>query len=304
MKRSLVLWGERYLYHPTLMQKILSILVLPLSFIYCLIVYIKYLRSKPKNFGIPIVSVGNLTVGGSGKTPLVIELAKHFRRPAVVLRGYGRQSSGMVVIKDREILADITQSGDEAMLYATTLEHAVVIVSEKRERAIAEALSMGCDMVFLDDGYSKHSILKLDLLIDVITPNTFCLPSGPYREKLWSGKKAIVVREGEVFVRKVNISNPSDSMVLVSAIARPQRLDPFIPEGIEKVYFEDHHRFSLHELEEIKRTHNATSLLVTRKDFVKMSSFKQFNFSILELELDIDKSLIAIVKEYVDAKKD
>ncbi|MDO9206890.1 MAG: tetraacyldisaccharide 4'-kinase, partial [Sulfuricurvum sp.] len=224
MKRLLVQWGESYLYHPTLAQKFLSLFLLPLSWLYCFIAYLRYRLTTPRLFGIPVVSIGNLTVGGSGKTPLVIELSKHFCRPAIVLRGYGRQSRGMVVVKDRTILCDTLISGDEAMLYATRLPDAVVIVSENRERGIAEAKSMGCEMVFLDDGYGKHQIKKLDVVIDVQTPNTFCLPSGAYRERLWNGKKVTMVREGESFTRHVTVQNSTSKMVLVTAIARPERL--------------------------------------------------------------------------------
>lgn len=257
----------------------------------------------PKALGIPVVSIGNLTVGGSGKTPLVIELSKHFSKPAIILRGYGRASSGMVVVKDREILCDVHKCGDEAMLYAQSLPHAVVIVSTKRERAIAEALAMGCEMVFLDDGYGKHSIEKLDIVIDVKTPNTFCLPSGAYRERLWNDKAVIMVREGESFKRSVKVLNPTPNMVLVTAIARPERLNQYLPDGLDKIYFEDHHFFTQGELNEIVLHTGATSLLVTSKDFVKMSSFN-LNISILELTLEVDKALITTVKEYTDAKKD
>lgn len=300
MKRLVVLWGERYFYHPDAIQKILSIALLPLSWIYCFIAYVRYKRSSPKERGIAVVSVGNLTVGGSGKTPLIIELSKSFNRPAIVLRGYGRKSKGMVVVKDRAILCDTFQSGDEAMLYAQSLDNAVVIVSEKRERGIAEAVAMGCDMVFLDDGYGKHTIKKLDLVIEVETPNRFCLPSGPYRERVWNHRQVRMLQEGVSFTRQVSVSLPSEKMVLVTAIARPERLDPFLPEVIEKVYFEDHHFFTEHELKEILNRTGATSLLVTRKDLVKMSSFK-LNYSILELSLHVDEMLITTVKDYVNA---
>jgi tetraacyldisaccharide 4'-kinase len=301
LKRRFVLWGEGYLYRPSLLQKILSLLLLPLSAIYCLAAYIRYVRSVPKSFPIRVVSVGNLTVGGSGKTPVVIELAKSFAKPAIVLRGYGRQSCGMVVVKDKStILCDVLKSGDEAMLYARSLDHAVVIVSEIRERAIAEAVSMGCDVVFLDDGYGKHAIQKLDLLIDVATPNPFCLPSGAYREKLWRGKEAIILREGEHFHRSVEVKNPTSRMVLVTAIARPERLDPYLPEVVEKIYFEDHHLFTQGELEAIRERTGATELLVTSKDFVKMSSFK-LPLSVLELSITLDEGIITRIKEYVNA---
>lgn len=300
MKRLFVRWGEGYLYHPSLIQKFLSLSLLPLTLLYCLIAYFRYRRSVPLYLGIPVVSVGNLTVGGSGKTPLVIELAHHFTKPAIVLRGYGRKSSGMVVVKDRDILCDIAMSGDEAMLYAKSLAHAVVIVSEIRERGIAEARAMGCEVVFLDDGYGKHSIDKLDLLIDVQTPNRFCLPSGAYRERLWKGKKVIHVVENQTFTRRVEIHNMTPKMVLVTAIARPERLDPYLPETIEKVYFEDHHFFTQGELDSIIVRTGASSLLVTQKDFVKMSSFN-LNLSVLELSLELDGELITTVKDYVHA---
>lgn len=303
MKRFFARWGEGYLYHPSWLQKLLSLLLLPLSGLYCLAAYIRYRRSVPRYYGIPVVSVGNLSVGGSGKTPLVIELAKHFSKPAIVLRGYGRKSRGMVVVKDRDILCDIAASGDEAMLYATSLPHAVVIVSEIRERAIAEAKAIGCDVVLLDDGYGKHKIDKLDLVIDVKTPNPFCLPSGAYREKLWNGKNAVLIEEGKSFIRKVALQNPTRKMVLVTAIARPERLDPYLPEVAEKIYFEDHHYFMPGELEAIIKRTGATSLLVTQKDFVKMASFN-LNLTILELSLSVDESVVQQVKEYVNAKKD
>lgn len=304
MKRFWVQWGEGYLYRPSLVQKILSFFLLPLSWLYCLIAYLRYRRSVPKFFGIPVVSVGNLTVGGSGKTPVVIELAKQFEKPAIVLRGYGRKSHGMVVVKDKStILCDVIKSGDEAMLYAQSLPNATVIVSEIRERGIAEAASMGCEVVLLDDGYGKHSIDKLDLVIDVVTPNRFCLPSGAYREKLWSDKRVVMLYEGRTFKRSVTIRNPTPKMVLVSAIARPERLDPYLPDVSEKIYFEDHHFFTQGELEAILIQSGATSLLVTQKDFVKMSSFN-LNLSVMELSIELDKALINTVKEYTNAKKD
>jgi tetraacyldisaccharide 4'-kinase len=300
LKRLFFAWGERYLYTPSVFQKILSFFLLPLSWLYCLIAYGRYVLSFPKSFDIPVVSVGNLTVGGSGKTPLVMELAKHCAKPAIVLRGYGRQSSGMIVVKNEAILCNICDSGDEAMLYALGLTHAIVIVSEKRESAIIKAKELGCDVVFLDDGYGKHGIKKLDIVIDVQTPNSFCLPSGAYREKLWSGKRVTVVKENRDFFRHVTIVNPTQTMVLVTAIARPQRLDPFLPVVIEKFYFEDHHFFTRDEIDAIVKTTGATSLLVTSKDLVKMSSYN-VPLSVLELALELDEKLITTLKEYVYA---
>ena len=115
MKRSLVFWGEKYLFSPGVFEWFLALLLLPLSLLYCLVVWIKFKTSKIKDYGIPIVSIGNLIVGGSGKTPLTVALAKRYSNPAIVLRGYGRKSKGMHVVSDgNKVLCDVSSSGDEA----------------------------------------------------------------------------------------------------------------------------------------------------------------------------------------------
>jgi tetraacyldisaccharide 4'-kinase len=304
LKRLITFWVEGYFYRPTTAQKLLSLFLYPLSLLYCFLAWVRYISTSLKDFGIPIVSVGNLTVGGSGKTPLVSALCALYEKPAIVLRGYGRASHGLVVVSDYSgIKCDVSQSGDEAMLYAQSLSHAIVIVSEKRDSAIEMAKSMGCEVIFLDDGYGKHSIQKLDLVIDVKTPNTFCLPSGPYRERLWDGKKVVIIDENRSFVRKVQVQNATPKMVLVTAIARPQRLDPYLPEVVDKIYFEDHHFFTKSELEAILKQTGATSLLVTQKDFVKIAPFN-LPISLLDLTLVLNPELIDTVREYVHAKKD
>ncbi|MGA7966952.1 MAG: tetraacyldisaccharide 4'-kinase, partial [Gammaproteobacteria bacterium] len=165
MKQALTLWGERYLYAPDLFQKLLSLLFWPISLLYCAFMNLRYKSKVPQDFSIPIVSVGNLTVGGSGKTPIVSALASRYENVAVILRGYGRKSRGLVLVSDgKKVLVDVDVSGDEAMLYANVLPRAVVIVSEKRELAVEKAKEMGCQLVFLDDGYNKHQIKKLDIL--------------------------------------------------------------------------------------------------------------------------------------------
>ncbi|MBN2894312.1 MAG: tetraacyldisaccharide 4'-kinase [Campylobacterales bacterium] len=295
----MVAWIERYLYAPSPLQRLLSYLLLPLSALYCTVVYLKYRLSTPKKFDIPIISVGNLTVGGSGKTPLVCALAQAHTRPAIVLRGYGRRSQGLVVVHDgAQTLCDVHISGDEAMIYAHKVAHAVVIVSEDRIKGIEAAIALGCEILFLDDGYSKHGIEKLDILIDVETPNTFCLPSGAYRERHWSGKKVLHVKEGHAFVRRTVLRDQTPKMVLVCAIARPQRLDPYLPNVVAKYLFQDHHYYVREELEEILRVHQATSLLVTYKDYVKMVGFG-LPLSLLELELDIDRTLFDQIEGYL-----
>lgn len=307
MKKSLVFWAERYLYNPTLSQSLLSYVLLPLSLLYCIVVWQKFRSSKPNDYGIDVISIGNLTVGGSGKTPLTTALAQRYKKSAIVLRGYGRDSSGLHVISNgEEILCDVNTSGDEAMIYAQKVKGAIVIVCEKREEGIIKAKEMGAKLVFLDDGYSKHHIKKLDILIETKTKNSFCLPSGPYRERVWNGKKAEFVKDGIDFKRAVHVKDATPQMALVTAIARPQRLDSFLPEVVAKHYFEDHHFFTKEELEAILHQTGATSLLVTYKDYVKIKDFG-ISISLLDLELDVDQRVFALIDDYRkenNAKKD
>ncbi len=300
MKNSLVLWGEKYLFSPNTFQKLLSYLLFPLSLLYCLIVWIKFKKAKAEDFGISVISVGNLIVGGSGKTPLTVALAKHYPTVAIILRGYGRESKGLHLVSDgSKILCDVKCSGDEAMLYATLLPHAVVIVAENRVEGILKAKSLDIKIVFLDDAYSKHFIKKLDLVIETEQSNHFCLPSGPYREHLWRSKEAFVIKEKEDFKRHVKITNPQKKMALVTAISKPQRLNPYLGGNvIEKVYFPDHYAFNEDELKDILQNSGADSLLVTRKDAVKLKDFS-LPLSFLELELDVNRRIHDKVQEYV-----
>ena len=252
-----------------------------------------WLRFKSKiaeDFGIEIIGVGNLNVGGSGKTPLVCALAKEQESVAVVLRGYGRDSKGLVLVKDeKNILCAVSQSGDEAMIYATKLPQAIVIVSEDRKEGIKKAKEMGVKTLFLDDAYSKHDIKKKDILIEVESKNSRCLPAGPFRERLWSTKEVTSLKDGVDFKRVVELKDATQRMSLVTAIARPERLDPFLPNVIAKNYFPDHYSFAKEELEEILKKDKADSLLVTYKDYVKIKDFG-LPLSLLDLEILLFKN--------------
>jgi len=302
LKKSLVFWIENYFYTPNSFQKLISILLLPLSWLYCFASYIKFKTTKVKNFGVNIVSIGNLNVGGSGKTPLTTALARNYKDSAIVLRGYGRDSKGLYVVRDAsEIFCDVATSGDEAMIYAHKLPNSIVIVSEDRVVGIKKAKELGAKLIFLDDGYSKHHIDKLDFLIDVKTKNNRCLPAGSFREKLWNGKKAEILVDGKDFKRVVTLKSKSDKMSLVTAIARPQRLNQFLPSVVSKNYFEDHHSFTKQELENILKKDGSDSLLVTYKDFVKIESFG-LPLSLLDLDLEVDEKIFKIIGNYI-AKK-
>lgn len=280
----------------------------PVSLLYCLFGAVKKLTSKREDLGIPVLSIGNLTVGGSGKTPFCLELAKRVQKPCIVLRGYKRASKGLIVVsRFGEILCGVGESGDEAMLYAKSLKDGCVIVSEDRKEATLEAKRLGCLTVLLDDGFGKFGIDKFEILLHPKLPlkNILCLPSGPYRYPLFFSKYAdINAFEGVDFKREVE-HQADGRYILITAISNPKRLDEFLPEGVEaKYYFADHHYFLKNEIEEIALRHSGAEILCTQKDYVKLEALG-IKSSVLELRLefaaDFDKYLLQkISQKYPD----
>ncbi len=305
-----VFWVEEYLFYPkSLFQRILSFLLLPLTAIYCSIVLFKRFQGEKNKFvsSVPIISIGNLTVGGNGKTPFCIALATKFKDVAIILRGYGRKSHGLILVSDQgQIMCDAMASGDEAMLYAKSLPQATVIVSEDRIEAIRFAKKRGVKIIFLDDGFSKSNIAKIDILMkpNPEPTNSFCLPSGPYREPRFLYKKAdLVITEGDDFKRHVNVSAPTPKMLLVTAISKPSRLDAYLPENvIAKVSFPDHYMYNEKELETLLHAHQATSILTTQKDAVKMATF-DIPLSILKLDIEIFPETFAKINAFLAPKR-
>ncbi len=310
MKQKLILWLENYLFFPNSFQKILSYLLLPLSFIYLLVILFKRLKASKIDFNIPIISVGNLTIGGSGKTPITIELAKNFNDICVILRGYGRESKGLFVVSLKgEIKVDVKTSGDEAMLLASTLKNATIIVSEDRVEAIKKAKELGCKIVFLDDGFSKYSIKKFDILLkpkDEPT-NSFLIPSGAYREPKSFYKKAnLVLKEGIDFKRVVTIKKENIELelpkktILLTAISKPNRLLEFLPKNIETIFFEDHHNFTKDEIDNILNNYRDFAIVTTQKDFVKLEKFNLKNLYIMDLSIKISQKVdFTALKNYI-----
>lgn len=295
-------WVNKYFYSPNFWQKFIAKLLLPLSYLYAFIVIIKKILSKEKDLNIKIISVGNLIVGGSGKTPLTLALYKYFSKnykTFIILRGYKRSSKGLVeVCIDNKILVDVKQSGDEAMEYA--LNNANVIVSENRINAIQKAKSLGANLIILDDGFSKFNIKKFNILLKPpIRPYfNFTLPSGAYRYPLFFYKFGDFIVENSENKKHSFIENETKNMVLVTAIANPNRLEEHFNKCVGKEFFPDHHAFNKFELEEIIKKYNATSLLVTMKDYVKIKDFG-LPISIIKLEISLSQTLIKAISNYI-----
>jgi len=298
LKRFFYKWIEKYLFDPNPLQRVIGVCFFPLTVLYCIYTTSKRISQKPVYFGIPVISIGNLVVGGSGKTPITIELAKSYKNPAVVLRGYGRESKGLYVVsKKGKILEDIKISGDEAMMLSLALPQATVIVSEDRVKGIQKAKELGCEVVFLDDGYNKHNIAKYDILIrpKVEPKNIFCLPSGGYRDTpMMYSFVDLVLKDGVDFIREVKykynnrfIETLPSNLVLITAISKPDRLLEYLPQDVVVESFEDHYNFKKIDIESILNKYPQYSFITTQKDFVKLDKFNIPNLYLMDLTIDL-----------------
>ena len=188
----------------------LRFLLIPLSWLYGVSIWI---RNQLYAFGVfkarklpcRIISVGNITVGGTGKTPTVIALAKHLQnegmRVAILLRGYKRQSREKVtIVSDGEtVCASLRESGDEADMMARHLNGVPIVVSRQRYQAGQVALErFGVDVLLLDDGF-QHRQLARD--VDILTVSTKrplgnsakLLPAGTLREPPTALRRADII---------------------------------------------------------------------------------------------------------------
>lgn len=170
-------------------------------------------RAQP--VGVPVVSVGNLTSGGTGKTPLVEwtarELASLGRNVCVLTRGYGRASPSrrVIVSNGKELLADVTQTGDEAFMLADKLKgEAAVICDADRVSAAGWAIeNLGSDVFVLDDAFQHQRIARnLNILtVDATNPwgNRRSLPGGILREPVYE-----LLRADCVIITRADSKNP------------------------------------------------------------------------------------------------
>ena len=259
-----------------------------------------YSRRTAGPAAVPVVSVGNLTVGGTGKTPVVRWLAEWFRtrglRPAIVMRGYG---------------------ADEVALYRRWFDGGAVFVGPDRVSGVAEAGLRGHWVALVDDGYQHRRLHRdLDLLL-VAAEDPWpvrMLPRGPYREPLAAAGRAthlLVTRRSRcrkrsrawakrlsraapaVPLQEVELCmggwsdlsgaprKPPDGDVLaVCSIARPEPfvagVNDLLPGArVEPVAFADHHEFSPREVSALFGRLAARTLVCTEKDAVKLASFPE-----------------------------
>lgn len=146
-----------------------------------------------------VISVGNLTVGGSGKTPVVIALAERLlargKRVAVISRGYGGNGRGGLVSDGERILLSSRECGDEPLLIARRVKGAQVLVGASRARVAREAIErFGAQVILLDDGFQHRALARdEDLLVlggSAPLGNGQLLPAGPLREPVQAARRA------------------------------------------------------------------------------------------------------------------
>ena len=180
-------------------------LFLPLAAVYGMIVTLRnFLYDngllKISKVTMPVISVGNITAGGTGKTPMIIHLAEQAKaqgfKPGIVSRGYGRNSKGCQIIHDgNKLKTTVEYSGDEPFLMASSLKDVPVVVSEKKTDG-AKKLIQDCnvDVILVDDGFQHRTLFRdinILLLNALEEKNAYhMLPMGLLREPLSNIRRA------------------------------------------------------------------------------------------------------------------
>lgn len=262
------------------------------------------MRRPGADAGIPVICVGNYHVGGAGKTPTVLALAKLLReldeRPVVLSRGYGGRLEGPVKVdRDRHSAADV---GDEPLMMAASLP---VVVSRDRAAGLALARAQDASVILMDDGFQNPSVAK-DVSMIVIDAmrgvgNGRVIPAGPLRAPLspqLARTDALVVVGDGTAAAKIAADLASRGKPVLSARLKPDQAslaalggvrvlafagigDParffntLRSSGVDVVRsraFADHHAFTADEIEQLTAgaKADALTLVTTEKDLARL----------------------------------
>lgn len=246
----------------------------------------------------PVVSVGNLSVGGSGKTPFVLLLGELLTARGVkfdiLSRGYGRRSHGVALVEPGGSARDF---GDEPLLLARRLGAPVIVGEERHQAGLLAERTFGPQLHLLDDGF-QHRALARDFDIVLVTPEDArdrLLPAGRLREPLTSLSRAdaVVLASGASpeslplkgklvwrMRRGISLTNVPSRPVAFCGIARPQNfLLQLRAAGVEpaaQALFRDHHAYTeqdMHDLLKLRQQSEAEGFVTTEKDAINLGGF-------------------------------
>lgn len=307
--------------------------LLPLSYLYGLCSKLNIvLRSRDSYKAEPfVISIGNINVGGTGKTPLTIALSNY-----LIAEGYSVAVIGHAYkadIENAEIATEkhtVDQVGDEAKQMLKMLDKKVLmIVGKKRIDSIKLAEEKKIDVVILDDGYTA-TYIKRDLNIVVLDGkvqlgNQRVMPAGPLREPISGLSRAdcmVVINrhrkldfefDNESFYLKSKISYSKNlltrSLFAFCGLGIPSKFyNSLNKEGLcikETQSFPDHHKYTNQDIEnlQIKAKNNNLQLVTTLKDLVKVDSKYHKDISLIMLELELTKGFKQFISKKITEKQ-
>lgn len=312
---------------------LLRFLLTPLAWIYAEVTRRKIANAAPLKVRPKIICVGNLTVGGVGKSPVVAALRAYFKkttqyRVATLSRGYKGNLKGPIRVDPSVHTAE--DVGDEPLMLAALGE---TWIGADRAATGQVMSNDAVDVIIMDDGHQNPGLHK-DLSIIVVDAatgfgNGFVIPKGPLREPVAEGlaraDAVIVVGAGPlplqlnncpvpVFRAKIApVETPEPKpFVAFAGIGRPEKFfDTLTGLNVDlkdAVPFPDHHKFTSGDLNYLKRlaTDHGATLITTEKDFVRLPHEEKDNIETLPIlvqfdrEADLDKLLASVIKPQAD----
>ncbi len=308
-------------------RSIFNYLLLPVSLLYYLLHLLNFhLLQSPKKVTPLVICVGNITVGGSGKTPFALSLAhkiiKMGLKPAFITRGYGslaskRKVATLVKLPKHSAL----EVGDEAILLARV---APTYVGGNRYMAALKAERDGFDIIIMDDGLQNNTLQK-DYSFLVLDDgyglgNGYTLPAGPLRELYKNAKvrvdttvlitqsdKPSKIKKHDITANIVPLKKPKSRQRYFAfcGIGRPDKFfNTLAQAGFDVVdikVFNDHYAYTLRDIKELIKLADGLKLITTEKDFVKIPAAYVHQIEVLPIELQFDipdKLLIMLNEKY------
>ncbi|HEY2011288.1 MAG TPA: tetraacyldisaccharide 4'-kinase [Rhizomicrobium sp.] len=285
-------------------------LLAPLGALYGLSVAIKAAGAKPFDSGVPVICVGNLTAGGSGKTPIAIAIAEMLRarghKPCFLTRGYGGSERGPA-LASRGHAASVM--GDEALLLART---APTIVSRDRIAGAKLAREKGANVLVMDDGHQNFALRKTLSLVVVDAETGFGngrqIPAGPLREPVMQGlaraDAVVLVGEGtpdlkgytgpllRAHLKAESAAFANHDVFAFAGIGRPEKFTASLEAGgahlTGRCFFDDHHPYTDDEITQLRMVAGGATLVTTEKDFVRLSMRQREGIKVLKVAARFD----------------